>query len=405
MPDHVIHSVSEINTQIKRLLESQFSSVWIEGELTNFKHHSSGHMYFSLKDAESEIRGVMWRGLNQSLRFRPENGMQVLVEGDISLYEPRGQYQIIVRQMQPAGAGALQLAFEQLKQRLQEEGLFAEERKRSLPAYPLTVGVVTSPTGAAFQDILDVLKRRAPYIRVILAPARVQGKEAAPEIVRGIKHLNRCADIDVIIVGRGGGSLEDLWAFNEELVARAIVDSDKPVISAVGHEIDFSISDFCADYRAPTPSAAAEIVARDSTELHLELQGFIANLQNRLTGKIDRFKSRLERAESHYAFKIPAQLLATYTQQLDDLHGRLEQHMVQRVREYQHQLTSLAKQLELMHPDRILHRGYSITTDRDGQFIRDAVGLNPGDIIHTQFASGKATSKIQQTGERNDSKK
>jgi len=399
MPDRVIYSISEINKQIKQLLESNFTSLWLEGEISNFKHHSSGHMYFSLKDADSEIRAVMWRGINQSLRFRPEDGMQVLVEGDISVYEVRGQYQVNVRQMQPAGAGELQLAFEQLKRQLQEEGLFEESRKRPIPAYPLTIGVVTSATGAAFRDILNVLKRRAPYVHVILAPARVQGKEAAPEIVRGIEQLNSLEEPDVIIIGRGGGSLEDLWPFNEEMVARAVVQSRLPVISAVGHEVDFSISDFCADYRAPTPSAAAEIVARDSQELAGELRGTVDLLRNRLRGKIEQLQSRLQHLESHYAFRLPKQQLSTMAQRLDELHSRLEQHIIVRIRERNRFVENLERQLQLMHPERILKRGYSVTRNEAGAIIRSATELETGHMIHTQYSEGKSISEIKEIEE------
>ncbi|MCF7806003.1 MAG: exodeoxyribonuclease VII large subunit [Candidatus Marinimicrobia bacterium] len=404
MPDRIIYSVSEINQQIKQILEPNFAGIWLEGELSNFKHHSSGHMYFSIKDADSEIRGVMWRGLNQSLRFRPEDGMQLLAQGDISVYEPRGQYQIVVRQMQPAGKGDLQVAFEQLKEKLREEGLFAEERKRPLPAYPLTIGVVTSPTGAAFRDILNVLQRRAPYVRVILAGSRVQGDGAAREIVRGIEQLNRLEEPDVIIIGRGGGSLEDLWPFNEEIVARAVVDSRLPIISAVGHEVDFSISDFCADYRAPTPSAAAEVVARDTDELLSELKATKDRLRERLQGRIERLKSRLESIESHYVFRIPGQRLETATQKLDDLYSRMESDIAGIIRDKSQVVASYRKQLELMHPDRILKRGYSITRDDEGKVIRNARDVEIGDILHTKFADGTTESEVQTIGEDNDRK-
>lgn len=400
-PDHTF-SVSELNNQIKQILEMEFSHLWLEGEISNFKHHSSGHMYFSLKDAESEIRAVMWRGLNQSLRFRPEDGMQILVQGDVSVYTPRGQYQIIVNQMQPAGAGALQVAFEQLKAKLQEEGLFAAERKRPLPAYPTTIGVITSSTGAAFRDILNVLERRAPYVRVILAPARVQGKGAAEEIVEGIRRLNRLENIDLIIIGRGGGSLEDLWPFNEEIVARAVVASERPVISAVGHEVDFSISDFCADYRAPTPSAAAEVVARDTRELMAELQGTAQLLQERLRSRIDRFKAQLRTLENHYAFKMPAQKLATIAQRVDDLFSSLERHTVQHLKEETQRLTNLEQQLRLLHPEHILERGYSITRDEDGQVLKSPEALEPGQKITTQYHRGNTVSEVKNIGDTDE---
>ena len=404
MPERTIYSVSEITYQLKQLIETNFSSIWMEGEISNFKHHSSGHMYFSLKDADAEINAVMWRGINQSLKFRPEDGMKVLAQGKISLYPPRGQYQIMVNQLQPAGAGELQIAFEQLKKKLQAEGLFDESRKRPLPRYPVKVGIVTSETGAALQDMLNVLRRRAPYIEVLLAPARVQGEGAAPEIVRGIQLLNSIEDLDVIIIGRGGGSLEDLWPFNEEIVARAVVGSQLPVVSAVGHEVDFSISDFCADYRAPTPSAAAEIVARDSVELLAELDGFDATFTRLLRGRIDILKTRLDRIESHYAFKMPAQRLATMSQRLDEMHSRLEESMRRLIRERKQQLDNYVKQIDLVKPDRVLQRGYSITKNQAGDIVKSIEDLNIGDEIETRFAQGYSQSSVIKLGVNNGEK-
>lgn len=404
MPERTIYSVSEITYQLKQLIETNFSSIWMEGEISNFKHHSSGHMYFSLKDADAEINAVMWRGINQSLKFRPEDGMKVLAQGKISLYPPRGQYQIMVNELQPAGAGELQIAFEQLKRKLQEEGLFDEARKRPLPRYPVKIGIVTSETGAALQDMLNVLQRRAPYIEVLLAPARVQGEGAAPEIVRGIHLLNSIEDLDVIIIGRGGGSLEDLWPFNEEIVARAVARSRLPVVSAVGHEVDYSISDFCADYRAPTPSAAAEVVARDSVELLAELDGFEATFRRLLRGRIDILKNRLDRIESHYAFKMPAQRLATMSQRLDDVHSRMEESVLRLIRERKQQLESYVKQIELVKPDRVLQRGYSITKNQAGDIIRSIEDLNIGDEIETSFAQGYSQSRVIQLGANNGKK-
>lgn len=399
MADQVIYTVTQINHQIKQLLEANFPSFWLEGEISNFKHHSSGHMYFSLKDDQSEIRAVMWRGLNQSLRFRPENGMQVVAYGGVSVYPPRGQYQFMVHQLQPAGVGALQVAFEQLKARLQAEGLFDEARKRPLPRYPMTVGVVTSATGAAFRDIVQVLSRRAPYVHVILAPARVQGEGAAGEIVAGIRRLDRWEAVDVMIVGRGGGSLEDLWAFNEEPVARAIVSTRVPVISAVGHEIDYSIADFCADFRAPTPSAAAEIVARDSRELAGEIRGIRDHLTERLTEKIARLRARVESLSTHYVFKIPIQRLETLTQRLDELSATLEHRTILALRDRRRQLTHLEQQLQLLHPERILRRGYSITSNAEGAIIRSADQVQPSDRLKTRFHRGTVTSQVTEIGE------
>src|SRR5450830_1303089 len=255
-----ILSVTEITHRIKGVLEMGFSEVWVQGEISNCKNHSSGHLYFTLKDGSASLSAVMWRSRVAQLLFRPNDGMKVIVWGNITVYEPRGNYQIDCLQIQPVGIGELQLAFDRLKQKLSAEGLFDEAHKKPLPEYPEKIGIVTSPTGAAIQDMLNILARRFPALEVIVAPVKVQGIGAAEEIAEAIQDLNSLSDIDVIIVGRGGGSLEDLWAFNEEVVARAIYSSRIPIVSAVGHEIDFSISDFVADLRAPTPSAAAELV-------------------------------------------------------------------------------------------------------------------------------------------------
>ncbi len=402
MLDRHIYSVTEINARIKQLLDTNFTGLWLEGEISNFTHHSSGHMYFSLKDENSEIRAVMWRGLNQSLRFRPEDGMKVVVQGDVTVYPPRGQYQIIVNQLHPAGVGELQVAFEQLKERLRQEGLFEESRKRPLPPYPVGIGVVTSATGAAFRDIVNVLSRRAPYVRIILAPARVQGDGAAGEIVRGIEMLNSLGEIDVIIIGRGGGSLEDLWPFNEEIVARAVVASRLPVVSAVGHEVDYSISDFCADYRAPTPSAAAEIVARDTTELTAELRGIRSYLETRLTEKLDRLRSRLERLRNHYVFRLPGQRLQTIAQRVDELTSVLQTRMGQILRQRKQSLGHSQQQLHLLHPEQVLRRGYSITRSQDGEVIKNAADLRPEETVNTQFYRGSIRSQVTEIEENHD---
>ena len=267
-----VYSISSLNKAIKEQLEGEFPQLWVRGEISNFKAHSSGHHYFSLKDDKAQIAAVMFRGFNSRLKFKPETGMEVLVRGKITLYEPRGNYQLFCETMEPVGAGALQRAFEQLKQKLEREGLFDESHKQEIPAFPKEVGVITSPTGAAIQDILNVLGRRSKRARITVIPVRVQGEEAAQEIVQGIELANQAGLFDVLIVGRGGGSIEDLWGFNEEKVARAIFKSRLPIISSVGHEIDFTISDFVADRRAPTPSAAAEMVAKSEEELREQLK-------------------------------------------------------------------------------------------------------------------------------------
>ncbi|HKK01463.1 MAG TPA: exodeoxyribonuclease VII large subunit, partial [Desulfuromonadales bacterium] len=279
--NHIL-TVSRLIGLLKETVEDNFVSIWVEGEISNLTTAASGHCYFSLKDERAQIRGVLFRPQVRMLRFQPENGLKVLVIGRVSLYPQRGELQLVVETMEPAGIGRLHIAFGQLKAKLEAEGLFASERKRALPSYPRTIAVVTSPKGAAIHDILQVLRRRAAGIRVILCPARVQGEGAAAEIAEAIGHANRIGDVDVLIVGRGGGSLEDLWAFNEEKVARAIAASSVPVIAAVGHEVDVTIADLVADLRAPTPSAAAELVVRS----RLELERHVDQLVLRLGGQL-----------------------------------------------------------------------------------------------------------------------
>src|SRR5713226_8933987 len=311
-------TVSELTTAIRGTLEKHFATVWVEGEISNFRAVNSGHWYFTLKDEFAQLRAACYRSSNQRIRFRPEDGLQVRARGRLSVYEPKGEYQLIVEALEPVGAGALQLAFEQTKARLQAEGLFAQELKRAIPFFPRRIGVVTSPTGAAIRDILNVISRRTRSVHVLFAPARVQGDGAAGEIVRAIKFLNEHHErgshdrgIDVIIVGRGGGSIEDLWAFNEEAVARAIRNSAIPVISAVGHETDFTIADFAADLRAPTPSAAAELVAAHEEQLCLQLDGLHRNLARSIRFRINAERSRVQQLAYSRAFdEVRGQLRA-----------------------------------------------------------------------------------------------
>jgi exodeoxyribonuclease VII large subunit len=300
-----IYTVSDLTTEIRTVLEDSFAGVWVEGELSNFRHHSSGHMYFTLKDQESQIRAVMFRQQNRQLKFRPQDGLAILMYGEISVYEPRGEYQIVGEYMEPRGIGALQLAFEQLKERLQAEGLFDDSRKRPIPMLPGRIGVITSPTGAAIRDILQVLRRRFAGVDVLIYPVTVQGDQAAPEIVEAIRELNRRGGLDVLIVARGGGSIEDLWAFNEEVVARAIAASKIPVISAVGHQVDYTIADFVADLRAPTPSAAAELVVSKTDELAQRLDDLQARMSGAVRSRLDALIVRVGGLERHLRLLNP----------------------------------------------------------------------------------------------------
>lgn len=294
LPGKRVYTVTDLTRTLKGVIEGEFTRVWVEGELSNFRVFSSGHAYFSLKDANAQLSGVMWRGTRSRMKFQPKDGDQVLVQGRLTVYEQRGNYQVVVDSMEPTGLGALQAAFEQLKAKLEKEGLFSPARKRPLPRIAWNIGIVTSPSGAVIRDMIRTLKRRFPGLRIVLAPVAVQGDGAAPQIANAIAELNRRGGFDVLIVGRGGGSLEDLWAFNEEIVARAIASSAIPVVSAVGHETDFTIADFVADHRASTPTAAAEIVAPERDAIEQWLDETMARMADEVTDRIDRHAQRVD---------------------------------------------------------------------------------------------------------------
>ncbi|MED5248420.1 MAG: exodeoxyribonuclease VII large subunit, partial [Candidatus Neomarinimicrobiota bacterium] len=298
-------TVSELTVQIKTLVESSYSSVIVRGEISNFTHHSSGHMYFTMKDKHSELRAVMFKGKNNSLSFTPKNGTDVILQGKLSVYEARGQYQIIAQHMEPAGIGALFLAFEELKKRLLAEGLFDKSKKKPLPKFPSTVGIVTSKTGAALRDMLIIFKRRAPQVKIIIRSALVQGSDAAQDIVNGIKELSSLENIDLIIIGRGGGSFEDLWPFNEEVLVRQISQCEKPIISAVGHETDITISDMVADLRAPTPSAAAEIAINNIFEISQSIDNKLSRLINLIGSKISSIWQTFDNLSERHILQKP----------------------------------------------------------------------------------------------------
>ncbi|MCX5906018.1 MAG: exodeoxyribonuclease VII large subunit [Deltaproteobacteria bacterium] len=345
-----IYSVSQLTLEVKSLLENHFAYLWVEGEISNLRIPSSGHLYFTLKDESSQIRGVMFRLQSRQLKFAPEDGLQIIVYGRVTVYEPRGEYQIVVEHMEPKGLGSLQLAFAQLKEKLAREGLFDPAHKKPLPFLPQKIGIVTSPTGAAIRDILQIINRRFANVHILLYPVRVQGTGAAQEIAQAIVGLNQIPDLDVIIVGRGGGSLEDLWAFNEEAVARAIFESRIPVISAVGHEIDFTLADFVADLRAPTPSAAAELVVRNKIELSQSLQ----SLENRLglaaSGTVEDLTERLSSLTHRLA--DPRKTLIDQRLHLDDLCSRLLNGLEQSNSRRGERLQSKWQHLLLLHPER-----------------------------------------------------
>ncbi len=395
-----VFSVAEITREIKLLLETTIPVVWIEGEISNLKFHSSGHLYFSLKDKDSQINCVMWRSRNIELFFTPQDGMKVLALGKVTVYEKRGYYQFDIIKMRPAGIGELQFAFEQLKNKLKEEGLFNEEFKQPIPQYPESIGIVTSPTGAAIQDLINIMNRRFPGIEIILKPVNVQGEGAASEIAAAIDEFNEYGKVDVLIVGRGGGSLEDLWAFNEEIVARAIFRSKIPIISAVGHEIDFSISDFVADLRAPTPSAAAELAAPDWTELLNRIRQYQKTIFEISASLIQNQRDRLKSLVGSYSFLKTPDLVRQYQQRLDELIHSMQLTLEHRFNLQSQKLTSLFYRLQALAPESVLKRGYSICyRAEDNKIIREASLLKVEDKIRVQFYKGRISGKVEEVQE------
>jgi exodeoxyribonuclease VII large subunit len=389
-----VMTITEITRQIKFSLESSFPRVWVEGEISNFKQHTSGHLYFTLKDEGAQLSALMWRSRVANLTFQPEDGMKVIVRGSITVYPPRGNYQLDADQIQPLGLGELQQAFERLKRKLDAEGLFDTEHKKPIPEFPEQIGVITSETGAALQDIRSVLSRRHPSVELVLAPVRVQGAGAAEEIADAIRYLNQYAGIDVLIVGRGGGSLEDLWAFNEEVVARAIYASKIPIISAVGHEIDFSISDFTADMRAPTPSAAAELAVRDRSELLEDIGNMCYTMHGALDNQVSGLRERTASLVTSYSFNRPKDLVRKFSQRVDELDRSLDisyAHVAQRVHQ---KYSSLHLQLQALSPGGVLKRGYAIVR-KEGRIVSSARLLGTTDLADIQFHDGTVGVKVE----------
>ncbi len=438
-------SVSDLNRQVRSLLEKSFMIISVEGEISNFVRPSSGHWYFTLKDSGAQVRCAMFRNRNHYLKYQPKNGDKVIVRAKVSLYEGRGDYQLICEHMEESGSGRLQLAFEQLKARLQQEGLFDSQHKQPLPTHPSHIGLITSPSGAAVHDMLTVMKRRFPGLPISLYPSAVQGEEAIIQLERAIDLANRHATCDVLIVGRGGGSLEDLWAFNEERVARAVFNSRIPIISAVGHEVDVVITDFVADLRAPTPSAAAELVTPDQHQLRLRLQQAEKRLHQQIR---QRLQNRQERLSSMRArLRHPGDQLRQQAQRLDDLELRLRQALSFRLQMQRNRLGQLQQRLESQRPDvrinlyrqqlarlndhlqqqvqqKLLHarmelkanagklhavsplatleRGYSITQDSNGRVLHDCSEVEVGDQIHTRLQHGNLTCTVDRITTENN---
>lgn len=392
-----VYTVSEVTREIKLTLEEKFPAMWIEGEVSNLKRHSSGHLYFSLKDREAQIACVMWRGRNQNLLFQPQDGMKIRVFGNVTVYERQGKYQLDIIQIRSAGRGELQLAFEAMKKRLEEEGLFRPELKKQLPPFPERIGIVTSPTGAVIQDIISVIRRRFPAVQLILRPVRVQGEGAAEEIAQAIKDFNAYQQVDVLIVGRGGGSLEDLWAFNEEIVARAIFESAIPIVSSVGHETDFSISDFVADVRAPTPSAAAELVVKDRQELHQTISRWHHTLFRTLEDHITHNREKVELLRRSYGFRWPIDRIREYQQRLDDVSKNQETIFIHQIENLKSKVNQLNGKLQALCPQNVLQRGYSITTRiSDNHIIRQSSEVSKNEDIRIRFAKGAVRSIVEE---------
>ncbi|NLP51615.1 exodeoxyribonuclease VII large subunit [Bacillus sp. RO1] len=440
-------TVTALTKYIKRKfdVDPHLQDVWLKGEISNFKQHSRGHMYFTLKDQNARLQVVMFAGQNRNLAFKPQEGMKVLVRGEVTVYEANGSYQMYIKEMQPDGVGSLFLAYEELKKKLSKEGLFSPDYKKTLPKYPRAVGVITSPTGAAVRDIITTLKRRYPLTKIIVIPALVQGVNAAPSIVKAIQTANKIPNLDVLIVGRGGGSIEELWAFNEEVVAREIFASKLPIISAVGHETDFTIADFVADMRAPTPTAAAELAVPHINELMERLSDRKFRLHRASNKLMQHYKDRLIALQKSYAFRFPKNLYAQKQQDLDRTMDNLEMAM-KRMAERKHdkweqlagrfarnhpkkqweankltleqqtklltrqmQQTLQKKQWEFQHklsqmdalsPLKIMNRGYSLAYQEDGTIIKNVNQAEKGDTIQVHLQDGRLECEIQEVKER-----
>jgi exodeoxyribonuclease VII large subunit len=388
-----IFSVSEITRQIKLLLEDSFPALWVEGEISNFKPHHSGHMYFTLKDADAQISCVMWRSRASTLNLEIKDGLKIRVYGTLRLYEKSGRYQLDLLRVESAGLGELQLQFERLKEQLHDEGLFDPSQKKPLPKFPLKIGVITSPTGAALQDILSVANRRSPSTKIVLFGVKVQGAGAAEEIVQAINIFNAQYPVDLLIVGRGGGSLEDLWSFNEEIVARAIFDSKIPIVSAVGHEIDFTIADFVSDLRAPTPSAAVEIVLPKDYETREWLFEIHQRQQNRIKDHVTRLRSEIINIKNSYSFRRPKDILQRYILQIEEITQRIFLAIKNKSAKERVIIENFKKQLQSLNPYNVLNRGYSMIF-KDEKLVSSVDVIEIDDKLSVKLKDGKFSSKV-----------
>ena len=387
-----ILTVSELTKEIRRALEESFEQVSVIGEISNFKSHISGHWYFSLKDADAVINCTMWKGFNQYVFFTPQDGMKIIVNGKLTVYPPKGSYQLDIRSMKPAGLGELQEAFEKLKKKLEAEGLFDEKFKKPIPKFPKKIGIVTAIGGAAFKDLISVVKRRFPLAEIVIAPARVQGSGAAESVVKSIKQLNDYPEIDVLIVARGGGSIEDLWAFNEEIVARAIFKSKIPVISGVGHEVDFTIADYVADFRAPTPSVAMELATPDVLEIESFIIHFLTESLSNIEKLIEERKEDIVAFYRSYAFRIPMDILNRKSQQVDISTGRILQSIDKFSVMYNNKISLLSKTLESYDVQKVLKRGF-VLVKQNSKFVTRASNFNKNKKARLNFYDGEITTQ------------
>ncbi len=396
--DQHIFSVSELTQCTKDMLEEAFPAIWIEGEISNFACPASGHWYFSLKDSRSQIRAAMFKPRNKMLNFRIDNGALVLVRGKLSLYAPRGDFQLLIEQLELAGEGALRRQFELLKQTLRQQGLFDSAHKKPIPTFVSCLGVITSSTGAAIRDILSVTKRRFPSLPIIIYPTLVQGATAASAIVRAIEIANHRQECDTLIVARGGGSLEDLWPFNEEMVAQAIYRSQIPIVSGIGHEVDFTIADFVADQRAATPSAAAELVTPNRLELLSTILQYRARIIKTIEHRLEKFQYQTTILQKRLLH--PSQILQQHAQQLDDLQIRMTKYITQRIERYRLISANLARTLNAVSPLATLERGYAIVENKDRHVIHSAKAVSPEDGIFTRMNDGIIESRVIATHEK-----
>lgn len=397
-------TVSQLNTYLRSKMEADplLSQIFVVGEISNFtNHYKSEHLYFSLKDDRAVVKAVMFAQHARRLRFVPENGMKVLVRGRVSIYEAGGQYQIYAEDMQPDGLGALNMAYEQLKKKLEAEGLFAQERKKILPLYPQRIGVITSPTGAAVHDILSILARRFPVAEVVFCPVLVQGEGAAPQLVRALRQMNRYGGVEIIIIGRGGGSLEDLWAFNEESVARAVADSRVPVISAVGHETDYTICDFVADVRAPTPSAAAELAVPEQTEILFTLRYQRRRMAQNLRAMLESQRQRLDYLLLSSPLQRPELLTAEKKEALAALWEQLQRAEQALADEKKKELQQAAEHLQALSPLAVLGRGFSVVYGRDHQPLKSARDVERGERLEIILSDGTLLAKVEEKRDNN----